>query len=80
MESGSIFKPKAWATGAKSGSGGLAGIPLCRLLTIWALSEPLSEGTWGSYPGFGVLMPVGPHAARKGRPGSGGGSGLGGSA
>ena len=77
METGSIFKPKAWATGAKSGSGGLAGIPLCHLLTIWALSEPLNEGAWGSHPGFGVLVPVGSRAARKGRPGSGWGSGLG---
>lgn len=71
METGSVFKPEAWATGAKSGSGSLAGIPLCRLLTVWALGEPLSEGAWGSYAGFMVLAPAGSHAAGSGRPGSG---------
>ena len=71
METGSVFKPEAWATGAKSGSGSLAGIPLCRLLTVWALSEPLSEGAWGSHARFTVLAPAGPHAAGSGWPGSG---------
>lgn len=67
METGSVFKPKAWA----AGSGGLAGVPLCPLLTIWALSKPPSEGAWGCHPGFRVLVPVGPRATRKGRPRSG---------
>ena len=71
METGSVFKPEAWATGAKSGSGSLAGIPLCRLLTVWALGEPLSEGAWGSHARFTVLAPAGPHAAGSGWPGSG---------